>query len=761
MAYQSRLEIVVDGSTAERGLRRVEGGLGRVDRAGDRAAGSIDNVNNELGRVKGVALAASGALLGVAAAFGTQDIIRYADAWTNATNQLKQATSSSAELAIMQDKLVELSKDTRSNFNSTATLYSRLARSTTELALTQSDLLDIVTTINQSFALSGASAAEASGAIFQLTQGLAAGALRGEEFNSVAEQAPILMLAIAEETGMALGALREFAATGGITAEIVVRALKGAADTIGKEFNESLVSFSQNMEIANTNIVQFVGTSERVSGAVDALGGGIVELTEHIDEIVTVATLAAGVFGARMAGALATSASGMLAAQIQAARYQAALASMAGVSRVAAASQIALGTAARGAAGAMALLGGPVGIALIAAGSLYYFREELGLVGEQASNTQRRIDALTGSMGAMGETAIRSSIESVRAEMQFLEDQAWNTQRAIANLGPGETFGGRTKEELQAQLEFIGRDFSSAKETLGQLEQRLESFEATTSNVVGTTALAAGEVDKLAKSYQSLYDRLRPVEALQREYAQSRSLINQFAPEAEQAALLDDLARSWRNAENAAEVYGFTGEASMEKVSDAARDLGFTFESAFENAIIEGEGFRSVLQGIAKDIARIALRKSVSEPFVKWLGTAVSAFSGSFGGGSYGGSGWASSATFAGGGYTGDGATMQPAGIVHAGEFVVRKSVVDNPGVLPMLTRLNKGYATGGYVGGSTSVSNSPSIVVNAPVTVTAQPGVSDQDAARQGKAISNQIDARIMQTLTREKRPGGLLYQR
>ncbi len=75
------------------------------------------------------------------------------------------------------------------------------------------------------------------------------------------------------------------------------------------------------------------------------------------------------------------------------------------------------------------------------------------------------------------------------------------------------------------------------------------------------------------------------------------------------------LNESMRSDKTWQEAYGFDGNTSdIDKVSDSARELGLTFTSAFEDAVIEGENFRGVLQGIFEDIQRILIRRSVTEP---------------------------------------------------------------------------------------------------------------------------------------------------
>ncbi|WP_275289186.1 phage tail length tape measure family protein [Halomonas elongata] len=253
-------------------------------------------------------------------------------------------------------------------------------------------------------------------------------------------------------------------------------------------------------------------------------------------------------------------------------------------------------------------------------------------------------------------------------------------------------------------------------------------------------------IEKYNASLRSLQDRLFPVQQAQRDFRQDQILL--------QTALMqgkitieryieanERLNESMRSDKTWQEAYGFDGNTSdIDKVSDSARELGLTFTSAFEDAVIEGENFRGVLQGIFEDIQRILIRRSITEPAEEAISGALDGFSwgglfnGLMGGGGGGGTytGGTVGSLYPGmseGGYTGDGGKYEPKGIVHGGEFVVKKSVVDNPGVRPMLERLNKGYANGGYVGPSSGATASPGVFVNVHTDGDAQ--VSQQESRR------------------------------
>lgn len=504
MAEQSRLEIAVDSRGAESNVRNVRSELGKLERAGETASRAADDVGQsfeDVARSAGMYRDASGRLReangrfassarqaeiraralggavngsaggfraiarqsqlavpplqqmtsllgGISAALVTRQVLGYSDAWNNAGNQLRQVTSSADELAGVQERLMEVANTTRSDFGSTADLYSRLARSTTELGLSQSDLIGLTRTINQSMSTSGATAAEAEGAIRQLGQGLASGALRGDEFNSIAEQAPGIMRAIAESLDMTIGELRDFAAEGGITSEIVVTALQRSADAIERDFGQAVATFGQQMTVARNNMLAFVGGSDTVEEGVANIGEAIVGLSENLDDVAQAATVVAGVFGGRMAGRFITVAAGMTTA---------------------AGAATALRTA-------LAFLGGPVGIAVAATTAMIAFREELGLVPKPVEDARKEIDLLTGSLDDLNGASIDGAMIAINAQMFELEQQARSVREQIEALdtsGSGALgfAGGSVGEQarLQAELGGIGAKRTAAEGRLDEL----------------------------------------------------------------------------------------------------------------------------------------------------------------------------------------------------------------------------------------------------------------------------------------------------
>ena len=433
------LRIKVDSSEVDKGRKSLDG---LATSSGD-ADKSTDKLTKTTGGLTSAAKAAGTAIIALGGSMVVRQVVQYADAWQNATNQLKTVQGTTENLSKTQSVLMRVANESRSSFEATSGLYTRLSRATANLNLDQAELIDLTDTINKSFAVSGASAQEASNAITQLAQGLAAGALRGDEFNSVSEQSPILMQAIADSLRMTRGELREFAGEGGITAEIVVTALQQASAEIDRTFTKMSATFEQNMTVANNNMMEFVGSSEAVKGVVGVTGAALVFLSENLDTVATVAGVAAAMFAAHgaagLVGAMSATVGGMTLAT-----------TAAGALRV-----------------ALTLLGGPVGIVVgvvstlaILGKSMYDNRQETeALEAETAAlarteeNHKRILSSYVGSLDDLQGRLVssRANHENITAAMGENSAEALNLEREISELETAITaMGGSTSTATNA-----------------------------------------------------------------------------------------------------------------------------------------------------------------------------------------------------------------------------------------------------------------------------------------------------------------------
>lgn len=204
-----------------------------------RALRTMNAEQRQASGISGLAGGIGGAIGAVGAGYAAVSAItavsRAADAYNLMNARLRLATTSQEEFNVAQRELSRIAQETEAPVQSLITLYGRISRPLREAGRSQQDILDVTEAVSTSFRVSGATAQEAENGVIQFAQALGAGALRGEEFNSVAEQAPRLMLALADGIGVPVGALKEMAAQGQLTAQVVTDALTGQLETLRQE----------------------------------------------------------------------------------------------------------------------------------------------------------------------------------------------------------------------------------------------------------------------------------------------------------------------------------------------------------------------------------------------------------------------------------------------------------------------------------------------------------------------------------------------
>lgn len=279
-------------------LNGLNGGMGRLEASVNRTERSIGSMERTMSSLSGVAK-------GLLAALSVQQVASYADAWTELNNKVANSVRTGETQAEVMQRIFDVSQATQSSLNGTATLYARLERGTRTYNTSAEDLTRLTTIINQGFAVSGATAQEAENAIIQLSQGIASGVLRGEEFNSVSEQGSRLMVALADSMGVSIGQLRAMAAQGQLTTDVVVKGLLSQGDAIGKEFANTTVSIAKGLQVAGNNVTKFFGENSTVKSFAAGFRDSVITISENLETLGTALIGAAAIMGGRFAGALA------------------------------------------------------------------------------------------------------------------------------------------------------------------------------------------------------------------------------------------------------------------------------------------------------------------------------------------------------------------------------------------------------------------------------------------------------------------------
>ncbi|MDU9112480.1 tape measure protein [Klebsiella pneumoniae] len=304
-------EVDMDTSRLLAARREVDAALNGLNGSMGRLEASVNRTERSIGSMERTMSSLSGVAKGLLAALSVQQVGAYAQAWQDMSNKLSNAVRDSVPpfetLADVTNRVFDIAQKTRSGLDATATLYARLERSTRSYGVSVEDLTRLTTIINQGFVVSGASAEEASNAIIQLAQGMASGALRGDEFNSVNEQGNRLMIALADSLGVGIGELRNMAAQGKLTTDVIVNGLLSQGDSIGREFAKTTSTISQSLEIAGNNVARFFGENATVKTGVKIFSDSVILASENIQALGTALTIVAGIMGSRYVGALAMS----------------------------------------------------------------------------------------------------------------------------------------------------------------------------------------------------------------------------------------------------------------------------------------------------------------------------------------------------------------------------------------------------------------------------------------------------------------------
>jgi tape measure domain-containing protein len=303
---QQRLarETTAAGTAAQRSA-------GQQAAAGQQVANSLEGVQ---GRLTEIGRLAAGGVLGIGGVQFLQSVTQTADAFNSLRARMQLVTGEGPALNQALEGVEQIALRTGANLENTGNLFARVLTAGRELGLAQTDALALTESINQAVAVSGASAAASDAALTQLIQGLQSGVLRGEEFNSVIEQAPRLAQALADGLGVTRGELRGLANDGELSAQRVIQALTSQRETLQREFESLPQTVGRAVENLNTSWTVFIGNLDRTTGFTATVASGIESVAQNIDALAGIA----GRAGTVIVAALAVQAAGavrQLAAQ--------------------------------------------------------------------------------------------------------------------------------------------------------------------------------------------------------------------------------------------------------------------------------------------------------------------------------------------------------------------------------------------------------------------------------------------------------------
>ena len=213
----------------------------------------------------------------------------------NALNGTMQTTDELSQMIFLS------AQNSRASYMDKAASVAKLGNNARDAFASTGEIVQFAELVNKQFTIAGASATESSNAFLQLTQALGSGVLRGDELNSIFEQAPNLIQTVADYMDVPIGKIREMASDGQITADIVKNAMFAAADDIDAKFNSMPLTWGQLWtQYSNLALKTFQPVLQRLNemandqhmqtaltGIMNALSGAATIALNVIDVMVT------------------------------------------------------------------------------------------------------------------------------------------------------------------------------------------------------------------------------------------------------------------------------------------------------------------------------------------------------------------------------------------------------------------------------------------------------------------------------------------
>lgn len=474
MPGRTELEQLVYSMSADiRALTKAnQAALTDTERNAARIQRRFDRLGQEMGR--NVARGADqlrNALAAVGVGLSVREIAQYSDTWTEARNKLAAAGVEMGVLAQRQDQLADLANRTRTAFEPTVDLYTKLTRAGAQLGASEEEIARATELVNKAAKAGGASVSEQTATILQLSQALSSGVLQGDELRSLRENAPLIAKAIADEFKTTIGGLKELGAEGKLTSDRVFKAILNNGKAIDAQFAKTIPTIADSLTRLQTEFGRYVNGANAASGASQQLAGFISTVADNFDMLADAAIVTASVIGGALAG-------------------QAIVRLVAGLATVTA--------GATGTAGAMvvlraamAFLGGPWGIAITAIGAaLGYLALQASKSAQQLQDVERHAKSTADALALAAKYGVTAAdtVKTLGGESSAAEPKVKSFAGAVDDLADKlyrlaqarktEAVNALLAENAKAQADVIG---------LQRTQKKREARD------IGLVAAAAGE----------------------------------------------------------------------------------------------------------------------------------------------------------------------------------------------------------------------------------------------------------------------------
>lgn len=228
----AQVEVAMEDVT--RSIRQAQEEQDRYGETVRRSEGDVGNLASKVGKLVAT----------YATAQTAKAALDYSDELANTTARLSLMAREGENVSDINEKIYASANRARSAYDDTADMVAKLGVLAGNAFGSTDEVIMFAEQLNKNFKISGTETTGIQAAMLQLTQAMASGVLRGEEFNSIMEQAPTVIQTIADYMDVSTGQLKEMAGEGLVTAEVVKAALIGAAEETDAKFNSMTVTFS-------------------------------------------------------------------------------------------------------------------------------------------------------------------------------------------------------------------------------------------------------------------------------------------------------------------------------------------------------------------------------------------------------------------------------------------------------------------------------------------------------------------------------------
>lgn len=695
----------------------------------DKSATKTDKLSKSTSSLATQLKALAGAYVGIAGIGALGNTI---DEYTKFSAQLKLATKNQQEFSAAYENSIAIAKTAQADIGAVGNTYARLARSLGDLGATQTQISNVTETVALALKVSGASATEASNAMLQLSQAFSAGKLSGDEFRSMAENAPVLMRALADSIGVPVGQLKKMAADGKLTADVMANAFKNPALVNSlREQAKQVQTISGEYQNLKNQLTIAIGEFDKSTGVSKAVASGLKLIADNLNIVIPLlgglSVALAGIYSASILRGIASVASGIGA-------IIGVLMSPVGLIAALAAAGIAFLTfgkqATKGVDDALNKYKEMVAEVKKTDISAQYDDVNAKIVEQTKvlAGAYKELERLEGKRKAISDhpayaSAMQDITDKIAEQRQIIvgatgklseyRDKvneiatAGNNLTATAVISPEDakaaenfiekiskqaaTFDDAKSSTLEYEaslLKFNGAQLSVVQSTLSQIQaqeqltalrKELSSYTSDLSAIFelnqserdnvtlmqskldlmvqlspAMRQMAQDQID-LARATQEFNDSIKQtndVMAATQEYddaasARSKTFEDEYnrimrdTEDLNASIITNDKARAAKQLEiehnRRVEQYALNKDWTQEEIDlaieaenkryevakqgingtkDLVKELGLTFTSAFEDAIVAGKGLSDVLKGIAQDIIKLMARKMVTEPLM-------------------------------------------------------------------------------------------------------------------------------------------------